>query len=187
MDPVLLTPEHANRSTLLSDLDNSSSVAPTSTTYTIHAQHPTYHPPPVIRDDGAGEYIAGILPSEKFLPPGFVPLSPIPILSNLTSIPESCSRSDTNDNPPSPKHNDTASPTMTGKPSSPGLIYSSVPVPGPLSGLPYQSFYTSPTPHAPDIMVMRTEIEPTRRERHDPRTARSPAPLNRPFSIFSDE
>lgn len=179
---MLLTPEDANRPAPLPGTDDRSSAVPSSPIYNIFARadkHQRNQSHDTTEADG--EYITGTLPSDKNFPPGFIPLSPIPTLSNLTSIPESCSQSDINhnDNPrllrsPAPAN---SAPSMTGKPSSPGRIYASVPVPGALNGgLPYTGFYPVPT----DITVMRTDASPARRARA------SPAPLNRPFSIFSD-
>ncbi|KAF9446094.1 hypothetical protein P691DRAFT_804732 [Macrolepiota fuliginosa MF-IS2] len=174
VDPVLLSPEPTNQPTSLPDHH----IAPPSAAlYIQHEKHPVYHSPP----DNTEHYITGILPSEKFLPPGFIQLSPIPALSNLTSIPESSPQSERSETAPPPKPVVTSSsPPATRRSPNLGAIYSSVPVPGPLSGLPYRGLYS--TPVSQDIMVMKAGVS----ARHDPRTAPSPAPLNRPFSIFSD-
>lgn len=176
---MLLTPENANRPAPLQGTDDPSPAVAASPIFDIYAraekhQRHQSHDTTTTPDD---EHITGILPSDKDFPPGFVPLSPIPTLSNLTSIPEPPLEFDTNINSHNQSRLPKSEPRLTVKPSSPGRIYTSVPVPGPLnSGLPYPGFY----PVSADITVMRTDVSPAMRARV------SPAPLNRPFSIFSD-
>jgi hypothetical protein len=155
--------------------------------------------------------ITGVLSSDKFLPPGFVPLSPIPTLSNLTSIPETCGAGRNGGVSSHSSSSSTSSSRRSGngKPAVPdgkGIPLGSQQRGG--GGIPvgYQpnevdqsrGYFQYPPPM--DIVVMRSQPQPQVQRRGRDGTvvssrggqrrmeqARSPAPLNRPLSIFDDD
>lgn len=160
VDPVLLTPEHANRPTTLPDVHSSSS----------HPDEPSglqERPPnPIIVNQ---------------LPPGFVPLSPIPAITNFK-----------------PEDHD---PRLFEQFKSPGYeIYAGAAlIPetriqfGP--GMPLTSgsradsilFGEPPRPSTAAAATAPSSRAADNSRKRVSSFGNSPAPLNRPFSIFSDD
>ncbi|KAF9463444.1 hypothetical protein BDZ94DRAFT_1321786 [Collybia nuda] len=166
VDPILLTPDHANRPT---PLPQNVALEPHETSYGTHQNQ--------------GKNPANVAWSDNKFPPGFVPLSPIPTLTNF--------------NPDDHDHH-----RMHEQFRDAGYqIYAGaafIPPPPVVAAGPVSGHKPSNDPNPNSVLFSGTQRastpsdvsrDPPSREAPRRRVTAfdsSPAPLNRPFSIFSD-